>query len=63
MTNLFGALDIEILDLIEICLPAVLLAGCLKFEISEALKSRDIISKNYPSSECCSVKFYKRVYG
>jgi hypothetical protein len=35
MLNLFGSLDIEIWDFIEICLPAVLLAGCLKFDISE----------------------------
>jgi hypothetical protein len=41
MTNLFGSLDIDIWDFIGICLPAVFLAGCLEFEISEYLITRD----------------------
>ena len=63
MTNLFGSLDIEIWDFIEICLPAVLLAGCLGFEISEVLNTRDIISMDYHSIEYSTVKFHTRVEG
>jgi hypothetical protein len=41
MTNLFGSLDIDIWDFVGIYLPAVFLAGCLEFEISEYLNTRD----------------------
>jgi hypothetical protein len=63
MSNLFGLLDIEFGDFIEICLPAVLLAGCLEFGISEVLNTRDIISKDYHSVEYSTVKFHTRVHG
>ena len=52
MTNLFGSLDIEILDFIGI--------WCLEFEISEVLNTRDIISKDYPYIEYSTVKFHIR---
>ena len=39
MSNLFGSLDIEIWDFIEIC--------CLDFEISEYLHTRESVCKNY----------------
>ena len=55
MTNLFGLLDIEVLDLIEI--------WCLRFEISEVLNTRDFIFNDYPSIEYSTVKFHIRVVG
>ena len=55
MTNLFGSLDIEIWDFIEI--------WCLGFEISEVLNTRDIIYRDYPSIEYSTVKFHIRVEG
>jgi hypothetical protein len=39
MTNLFGSLDIIIWHLFGICLPAVLLAGCLYFVIWHKLSA------------------------
>jgi hypothetical protein len=63
MTNRFSSLEIDIWDFIDICLPAVLLAGCLGFEISEFLNTRDIISKDYHSIEYSTVKFHIRVLG
>jgi hypothetical protein len=47
VTNLFGSLDIVFWELFGICLPAVLLAGCLEFEISEFLNTRESISMDY----------------
>jgi hypothetical protein len=58
MSNLFRSLDIEIWDFIGICLPAVLLAGCLEFEISEYLNTRESIFKNYLFIGYSTVKFY-----
>ena len=54
MSNLFGLLDIEIWDFIEI--------WCLGFEISEVLNTRDIISMDYHSIEYSTVKFHTRGY-
>ena len=51
MTNLFGSLDIEILDFLDI--------WCLGFEISKVLNTRDIISKDFPSIEYSTIKFHK----
>jgi hypothetical protein len=53
MTNLFGSLDIEIWDFLEIC--------CLEIEISEVLNTRDIVSKNGPSIEYSTVKLHTKV--
>jgi hypothetical protein len=55
MSNLFGSLDIEIWDFIEI--------WCLEFEISEYLNTQDSISKDYLTIEYSSVKFHVRVEG
>jgi len=55
MTNLFGSLDIDILDFIGI--------WCLGFDISEYLNTRDSDSKDYLSIEYSTVKFHTRVEG
>ena len=52
MSNLFGFLDIEIWDFIEI--------WCLKFEISEYLNTRGSISKENLSIGSSTVKFHTR---
>ena len=54
MTNLFGSLDIEILDFLDI--------WCLGFEISEYLNTWDIIPKDYTSIEYSTVKFHTRFF-
>ena len=61
MTNLFGSLDIDIWDFVGIYLPAVFLAGCLEFEISEVLNTRGRFSKDYLSIGYSTVKFDMRV--
>jgi hypothetical protein len=60
MSNLFGSLDIELWDFIGICLPAVLLAGCLEFEFSEYHNTRDAVFKDYLSIVYSTVKFHTR---
>ena len=55
MTNLFGSLDIGIWNFLEI--------WCLKVEMSEVLKTRDIVSKDCPSIVCSTVKFHTRGSG
>jgi hypothetical protein len=55
MTNLFGPLDIENWDFIEI--------WCLGFEISGNPNTQDIIYRGYPSTEYSTVKFHTRVPG
>ena len=63
MTNRFSSLEIDIWNFIDTCLPAVFLAGCLGFEISESLNTRYIISKDSPSISYSTVKFHIRVLG
>jgi hypothetical protein len=59
MSNLFESLEIDIWDFIKMCLPAVLLAGCLTFDISDYLNTRDGVSKDDLSPGYHAVKFNK----
>ena len=52
MPNLFGSLDINILDLLGI--------WCLEFDISEHFNTRDSISKDYLSVGYSTVMFHTR---